>query len=101
MKLFIEGKIDEESGKRKQDQNNEKNHNSFSFEPNETHKTISTLTGEKLPEKGIMLSRILMISQDGIADIISISNCDTYKLQLKKLKAKNYKPNDFLLICYL
>ena len=98
LQLFIEGKIDEESGKSKQDQNNEEKNNSFSFEFNEIYRTISKLTGEKLPEKGIMIFRILKISQEDIADIISISNCDTYKLQLKKKQAKNYKPNDFLLL---
>ena len=98
LQLFIEGKIDEESGKSKQDQNNEEKNNSFSFEFNEIYRTISKLTGEKLPEKGIMIFRILKISQEDIADIISISNCDTYKLQLKKQQAKNYKPNDFLLL---
>lgn len=98
LQLFIEGKIDEKSEKSKQEQNNVEKNNSFSFEFNEIYKTISTLTGEKLPEKGIMISRIIQISQEGIADIISISNCETYKLQLKKQQAKNYKPNDFLLI---
>ena len=98
LQLFIEGKIDEKSEKSKQDQNNVEKNNSFSFEFNEIYKTISTLTGEKLPEKGIMISRIIQISQEGIADIISIPNCETYKLQIKKQQAKNYKPNDFLLI---
>ena len=98
LQLFIEGKIDKESGKSKQDQNNVEKNNNFSFEFNEIFKTISTLTCEKLPEKAIMVSRILKISQEGIADIISISNCDTYILQLNKQQAKNYKPNDFLLI---
>ena len=45
-----------------------------------------------------MISRIIQISHEDLADIISISNCETYKLQLKKQQVKNYKPNDFLLI---
>ena len=96
LQLFIEGKIDEKSGK--SEQNVVENNNSFSFEFNEIYKTISTLTGEKLPEKSIMISRIIKISQEDLADIISISNCETYKLQLNKQQIKNYKPNDFLLI---
>ena len=101
LQLFIEGKIDEKNDKSKYDQNNVEKNNSFSFEFNEIFKTISTLTGEKLPEKGIMISRIIQISQEGIADIISISNCKTYKFQLKKQQAKNYKSNDFLLCVFL
>ena len=96
LQLFIEGKIDEKSGK--SDQNVVEKNNSFSFEFNEIYKTISTLTDEKLPEKSIMISRIIKISQEDLADIISISNCETYKLQLNKQQTKNYKPNDFLLI---
>ena len=98
LQLYFEGKIDKDIGKNKQDQINVEKNNAFSFEFNEIYKTISILTGEKLPEKGIMISRILKISQEGIADIISISNCKTYKFQLKKQQAKNYKSNDFLLI---
>ena len=98
LQLYFEGKIDKDIGKNKQDQINVEKNNTFSFEFNEIYKTISILTGEKLPEKGIMISRILKISQEGIADIISISNCKTYKFQLKKQQAKNYKSNDFLLI---
>ena len=98
LKLFFEGKIDEEGEKTKQAQNIPNKISSFSFEFKEIFKTISALTGEKFPEKDIMLFRILKISLEGIADIISLSNCDIYKLQLKEQQEKNYKPNDFLLI---